>query len=295
VQTAASDETHQDAREPQTGPQTAKAEPAGGHKLPWPVDLFLYPTSASGLTTLGIVVGIPLLLLGLVWLLGIIMSVFPPMCAVFVMAAVIGFILAIVLCLYLCWYLCECIRHSAQGGRRAPETMAQVPGLDEILTQSFRVLACFVLFWGPVVLWRFHTFRRILTTLFTRGAPPPVFQPSIATNIVITGLLLAYAIFFFPMALLAVVMLDSLSGLNPVLIIRSVYRTFLRYCGVVLVFCALSAIVLGLSVLVMLYCSILQLATVFVIFCLGDYMLMVKAHILGLFYCKNEEVLYWDA
>jgi DNA-directed RNA polymerase subunit RPC12/RpoP len=294
-QAAASDKTHQDAGEPDTDPQTARAQSVVGHKLPWPVDVFLYPANASGLTILGIVVGIPLLFRGLVWLLGIIMLVFPPMFAVFVIVAVIGFIVRLVLYLYLCWYLCECIRHSAQGGRRAPETMAQTPGVGEILLQSFRVLVCLILSWGPVVAWGVRTLWTGAPAVFSRGAPSAAFLPALTTDFVIMGLLLAYAIFFFPMTLLAVVMFDSLSGLNPVLIIRSIYGTFLRYCAVVLVFCALWALVLYLSVFVMLYPALPQLAAMFFVVCIGDYMLMVKAHILGVFYCKNEETLYWDA
>jgi hypothetical protein len=286
-QAAASDKTHQDAGEPDTDPQTARAQSVVGHKLPWPVDVFLYPANASGLTILGIIVGIPLLFRGLVSLLGIIMLVFPPMFALFVMVAVIGFIVRLVLYMYLCWYLCECVRHSAQGGRRAPETMAQTPGVGEILLQFFRVLVCLIVSWGPAVAWG-------VRTLWT-GAPSAAFLPVLATDFTIMVLLLAYAIFFFPMALLAVVMFDSLSGLNPVLIIRSMYSTFLRYCGVVLVFCALWALLLYLSYFVVRYCPLPQLVTMVLLSCIGNYMLMVKAHILGVFYCKNEEALYWDA
>jgi hypothetical protein len=294
VQAAASDEPHQDAAEPQKSPRTAGAEPTGRRNLPWPVDVFLYPTSASGLTILGIVVGIPLLFRAFLWLLGIIMLVFPPMFAVVVIVAVIGFIVRIVLYMYLCWYLCECIRHSAQGGRRAPETMAQTPGVGEISMQFFRVLVCLIVCWGPVVAWASRTVWTAGAAVFSRATLAPSL-PALTADFVITGLLLAYAIFFFPMALLAVVMFDSLSGLNPVLIIRSIYGTFLRYCAVVLVFCALWALVLYLSVFVMLYPALPQLAATFIVVCIGDYMLMVKAHILGVFYCKNEETLYWDA
>ncbi|MHC4153493.1 MAG: hypothetical protein ACYST6_00990 [Planctomycetota bacterium] len=293
-QAAASDKTHQDAGEPQTGPQTAQAEPAVGRKLPWPVDIFLYPTSASGLTTLGIVVGIPLLFRGLVWLLGIIMLVFPPVFALFVMAAVIGFIVRLVLYLYLCWYLCECIRHSAQGGRRAPETMAQTPGVGEILLQFFRVLVCLIIFWGPVVAWGFRTLWTGAAAVSSRGAPSAAFLPALAADSVIMLLLLAYAIFFLPMALLAVVMFDSLSGLNPVLIIRSMYSTFLRYCGVVLVFCLLWAIVLYLSYFVVRYRPLPHLAAMFLLTCIGTYLLVVKAHILGTFYWNHRQILDWE-
>jgi hypothetical protein len=294
-QAAASDKTHQDVGEPQTGPETTQAEPAVGRRLPWPVDIFLYSANASGLTILGIVVGIPLLFRALVWLLGIIMLVFPPVFALFVIVAVIGFIVRLVLYLYLCWYLCECIRHSAQGGRRAPETMAQTPGAGEILLQFSRILVCLILFWGPVVAWGFRTLWTGAPAVFSRGAPSAALLPALATDFVIMVLLLAYAIFFLPMALLAVVMFDSLSGLNPVLIIRSIYSTFLRYCGVVLVLCALWALLLYLSYFVVRYCPLPQLVTMVLLSCIGNYMLMVKAHILGVFYCKNEEALYWDA
>jgi len=288
-------ETLQQPPKPETDVMTAHAEPVVERRLPWFVDIFLYPANASGLTIIGIVAGIPLLFAGLVWILGMVTAVFPPMFAGLVIVAVIGFIVRIVLYLYLCWYLCECIRHSAQGGRRAPQTMPQTPDIGEILLQFFTVLVCLIVFWGPVVLWYFRTLCRFLASLFTRGAPTAVFQPAIAANLVITVLLLAYAIFFFPMALLAVVMFDSLSGLNPVLIVQSIYGTFRRYCGMLLVFCLLWALAVQLSHFATLYSLLSPLAAVFLSGCIGIYTLMVQAHILGRFYCKNEQALYWDA
>ncbi|HUT28660.1 MAG TPA: hypothetical protein VMX13_02625 [Sedimentisphaerales bacterium] len=288
------DRAFQQLRQPETDRGTARAESALERKHSWLVDIFLYPANLAALTVLGMVIGIPLLFHGFVWILGIFTQVFPPMLVFLVLFAVVGLIVRIVLYLYLYWYLCECIRDSAQAGLRAPETMALTPGVGDMFFQLLKILACLVLFWGPVVAWAFRTFPMAMAAVFYSGPLAPVFSSALAANLMITVLLLAYAIFFFPMALLAVVMFDSLSGLNPVVILRSILSTFLQYCGLVLVFCALSAFVAGLKLFVMRYCPLPMQITALLLYCLGAYLWVVKAHILGRFYWNNRQILDWE-
>jgi DNA-directed RNA polymerase subunit RPC12/RpoP len=286
------DKAFQQPVQPET--DLATAQPALERKHPWLVDIFLYPANLAGLTVLGMVIGVPLLFHAFVWILGIFTLVFPPMLVFLTLFAVVGLIVRIVLYLYLYWYLCECVRDSAQGGARAPETMALTPGVGDMLLQLLKILACLVLFWGPVVAWAFRTFTMAMATVWYAGPLTPVFSSALAANLVITVLLLAYAIFFFPMALLAVVMFDSLSGLNPVVILRSILSTFLQYCVLVLVFCALSAFVAGLKLFVMRYCPLPMQITALLLYCLSAYLLVVKAHILGRFYWNNRQILDWE-
>jgi len=109
--------------------KTVETEQTGKRKLPWIIDIFLYPASKAGLTTLGIITGIQLLLTLIVKLFGTLAMAFPPFLAFLAIFAICGFLIKIVLYLYFYWYFCECVQDSALGGIRAPETMGIAPGL----------------------------------------------------------------------------------------------------------------------------------------------------------------------
>jgi hypothetical protein len=85
--------------------------------LPWIIDIFLYPISLPGLTILAIIIVVPLLIDIAVVLLG-------PF-GFFI--GIPGLIVKIIIGGYVYWYFGECIRDSAAGGVRAPETMAKTP------------------------------------------------------------------------------------------------------------------------------------------------------------------------
>jgi hypothetical protein len=91
------------------------------------------------------------------------------------------------------------------------------------------------------------------------------------------------------MGLLAVVMFDSFSALNPILLIGSICSTFFQYCGLVLLF-------YGLVVLSVKIASFLRQSWVlaYISSILFIYLLMVTAHLLGRFYWKYEERLNWE-
>jgi len=244
-----------------------KDEPVSERKLPWVIDIFLYPTSKPGLIILGIIIGIPLLFKIVRQVLGVFTPMFLPMLVFLALFAIVGFIVDIILGLYVYWYFCECIRDSAAGGLRAPETVGSTPGLGDMLLQLIRTVGCLAFFTAPVL-------------IYAQYAQKADF---------IFWSLLTYAVLFFPMGLLAVVMFDSISGINPVLLIRSIFSTFFQYCGLVILFYGLGA----LSVIIV---SILQqwwiLAYVSSIALI--YLLIVTAHLLGRFYWKYEEKLNWE-
>lgn len=249
------------------GIRKVEPEPVPERKLPWLIDIFLYPASKPGLTILGIIIGIPLLFKLIVKLLGAFTLAFPPMLVFLALFAIIGFIVDILLTLYMYWYICECIRDSAAGGIRAPETISTTPGLGDMLLQLIRILACLVFFAAPVLIYAHYAHKADF----------------------IFWLLLACAVLFFPMGLLAVVMFDSISGLNPILLIGSIFSTFFQYCGLVLLF-------YGLGVLSVKIMSILRQSWVlaYISSILFIYLLMVTAHLLGRFYWRYQERLNWE-
>ena len=191
-----------------------------------------------------------------------------PLLLVFVVPlSIMGFFVAFVLMLYQNWYFCECIRDSAAGGIRAPETLGCTPGVGEIFWLQVRIFFCFVLFLLPVVLY---------------------FLKTRETN-AIFWCLAGYAAVFFPVGLLAVVMFDSLWGLNPTVLIGSIISTFLPYCALVAVF--LSA---GLLVVRNMPDTQGSYVLTFIVSCIRLYIIMIGTHLLGWFYNRYEQELNWD-
>jgi len=225
-------------------------------KLPWCIDIFLYPICVPCLVTIGIVIIIPLLINLAIGLLG----------PFGILAIVPGMFINFVISMYFLWYLAECIRDSAEGGIRAPETLANAPSLGELFGQWFRLLMCMLIFAGPFGYYYIKTGR--IDTIFWS--------------------LLALAVFFLPIGLLAVILFDSLRGLNPLLLIISVFRTHFIYCALVVILWAVA-----LSVIFILK----MLSSIWVVFLSGYfvmYILFIVAHLLGRFYWRYQEKLNWD-
>ena len=252
-------------------------------ELPWFIDIFLYPISKAGLTTMGIIIGVPLAMSLFLLLLGLIMLAFPPLLVFVVFFGIIGWLIRIVISLFAYWYLCECIRDSADGGIRAPETMATTPGIGEIFWQFMKLVGCFIFFWAPLAGYVYSSGARWLFILMGNEPVESGFSPSIVI------LLLAYAVFFFPMGLLSVVLFDSLAGLNPILIIGSILSTFFQYCGLILLFFAIGALSI-ISVTVLPQFWLLRIFSSVTLL----YMAMVYAHLLGRFYWRYQEKLNWE-
>jgi len=233
---------------------------AGDRNLPWPIDIFLYPTSAAGLTHLAIFTVIPLL----VAVVGTLLGAF----------GILGLIADIAIGLYFCWYITECVRDSAMGGTRAPEAFATAD-LGELWLQAQHIIGCYLIFVGPVGFYHIFTER---------------------TDVVF-WLLLAYGVLFLPMGLLACVMFDSIRGLNPVLLIASIFSTIVQYCGFVLL---IGGVILILVAITSVGADQTQgpsvggliLDTVF--YGLSVYAALIVSHLLGRFYWRNEEKLSWE-
>jgi len=263
-ESSVSEEALNPQQEYQEDSESEEAESAEQRKLPWIVDIFLYPISFPGLMHLGIFTIIPLLISLVGRLLG------PLGMAI----ALPGFLINIAISLYLAWYITECVRDSAKGGQRAPEAFATA-GLGEMWSQSLHIIGCYLIFLGPVLFYSAFSNK---------------------TDIVF-WLLLAYGVFFFPMGLLACVMFDSISGLNPILLIVSIFSTFFQYCGLVLL---ISGIVLGYKAIPMTQTDNAQSNTVTItllgsaFFLILLYITFVVAHLLGRFYCQYEEKLNWE-
>ena len=106
---------------------------------------------------------------------------------------------------------------------------------------------------------------------------------------IVFWLLLIFGIFLFPMALLGIILFDSVAGLNPRVIYKSISNTFWPYCGLVLLFIAavLAIGIFGHKVKESRYLAIL-------VYFVSIYLIYIAAHLLGRFYWKYQEKLKWD-
>ena len=246
-------------------------------KLPWLIDIFLYPLSISGLIHLVIFFCVPILI-GLAYQF-LLQQIWP-------ISELIIAALYVLFAGYVLYYLSWCIIDSTKGGLRAPDINFQPsPAKGDMIECAGIFLACIVVCFWPAAVYH----------IFTKKTDFPYW------------LLAAAGLLFFPMALLAGLLNDSISGLKPMLIVKSVIKTFPGYFPVVIFFAGFFAV---LSIVIpppqqskglepiLLYLSQVTSAifssrnalrsTGFI------YLAMTGAHILGRFYCKYQEKLNWE-
>jgi hypothetical protein len=242
---------------PARGDESETGEFLPQRKFPWFIDIFLYPISVTGLTMIGIFVCFPLLIMFFAGLLGR-LSFFITIPGMFIMVAI---------SLYMYWYMCRCVRDSADGNIRAPSILVDSPTLGDMALQMLKVLFCFSFFVAPAIAY-FRYSGKIDYVFF---------------------LLCGYAAVFFPMGLLAVIMFDSIVGLNPFLIVGSILKTFFQYIAMVLSF----LLIIGLYVFTFIAAFLSYFITIFSEVVLL-YLLMIFAHLLGRFYWRNRGKLQWE-
>jgi DNA-directed RNA polymerase subunit RPC12/RpoP len=235
--------------------KNAEAEKNNTRKLPAIIDIFLYPTSVSGIVNLCIF-----------WILPILIGGFAQTLPNFPLPLICS-LGNIVIAAYMYYYLIECIRDSALGGLRAPQTIGTMPEMGQAFSKLLEIIASVTVFWGPAFFY----------SLFARKTDRIFFS------------LLAYGIFFFPMGLLALAMFDSVYAFNPFLWIVSILKTFFQYCFLVLLCCGLAWLAWRIDVALSLSTLLaLVFGAVFI------YLSMVAAHLLGLFYYRNSDKLNWE-
>lgn len=240
-----------------TGLSPIEPTPPPQRKFPWLIDIFLYPANVQGMTFLAIAVLIPLL----IRLIALFLCIF----------GLIFLLFNIVILMYIYWFLAQCVRDSTSGNLRAPETMAETPGIGELLWQVLELIACLALCAAPAAVYFGYTRRNDLPFWLIAGC----------------------GAFIYPMALLAVIMFDSVNGLNPFIIIPSIFSTFFQYCGLVIL----------ISIIIFLYFRMmrllppnlsLRLVLSPLVQAFELYLAMVAAHLLGRFYFKYQEKLNWE-
>jgi DNA-directed RNA polymerase subunit RPC12/RpoP len=143
---------YEQLRRLQGGQITQETDDIPQRKLPWIIDIFLYPISKPGLIMLGLIVLVPLFLKFLRMTFYFAMLSLPVLLIVYILVLFVSVMAWIVLSLYFYWYFCECIRESAAGQLRAPEIIGSAPGLWDMLLRLLRLLGCLAVFFAPVLI-----------------------------------------------------------------------------------------------------------------------------------------------
>lgn len=232
-------------------------EPAEGRLL-WFLDIWLYPLNLAGVIRLVSF-----------WLT---LFLFCPltMATIGLGTEYIPIVYAIPIA-YVLYYFTECIRDSAAGRFRAPDFWKR-QGDDkwDFISQLLIVVGCIAICFCPVSAYF------ILT-----GRTDSIYW-----------LLMVCGGFFFPMVLLAVAMFDSYNALNPILIIGSIFRTFFPYCGMFLIYCGVAFLFMKINSRLNTFW--LLPPAVFLSKGAQLYLIFVAVGLLGRFFCKYEEKLYWE-
>ncbi|MFA6186265.1 MAG: hypothetical protein WC770_03500 [Phycisphaerae bacterium] len=258
----------------------------------WLFDIFLYPMNTAGLVMIAILAGVPLLI-ELLSLLTRYLGNFNPMIGfLHIVFACTSVVIAIIIALYKYWYFGRCILDSAEGNIRVPPGLGDTPGIGELFSALKNIVVSIFFAFAPAIIYGFYTkqfnymfFYYLFTSFF-----PPEAMGHFAVLDKNFYILLGFGIVIFPMGILSVFIQDSIRGLNPVLLVKSIYKTFLPYLLIALLFFGFFILSQYIRYLILFKTSMLVwLCRRFIII----YLAIVLAHILGRFYYKNSEKLGW--
>jgi len=232
-------------------------------RLPWLIDAFLYPFSASGMVNLAVFVIVPKLISLLVFVLASLLAPFLMSGTSYIMRF-LTLPFYIVFGCYVVYYVAHCVVDSTKGHRRATDLpIADIFSIRDLVEQAILLLGCAAICFCATGFYYLFT-RRIDLWFWV--------------SLTLGG-------FFFPMCFLRGVMFDCFDALNPIEISRSILSTFLPYCGLVLFFMALG----GLAAAVLLRFPLWS----FLPTCIILYLVFVLAHRLGWFYWWYKDKLGW--
>ena len=255
--------------EPQTAPPQT---PKGLRQHPWPLDVLLFPASVScllnlvvfwGGSTLAIMLAQPnsfypggiLEMIADAWL----MRQSRPLRSM----GVGILILATFVTACLTRYLAECVRESSRGGTRAPDS----PGIIDAAIQVQNLLLALLAFGIPAGVYALARWGLVDSLSWT---------------------IVGCAGFFLPMALLSMILFDSMSGLNPRYWLLSVVRVLVPYGALVVALAAIVGLVAWVvRITEQSLVGLLLLAMVIL------YTATVIAHILGRFYFRYSQRIGW--
>jgi hypothetical protein len=184
---------------------------------------------------------------------------------------------------YMYYYFSGCIIAAAKDERFAPDvTFEDTPNFLDLLRRFFLISVCFLICFGVVIL---YVFSNYLSPFYIFGRGDELFQWQAEP---IYWVFFGAGCFFFPMFLLAAVMFDSITALNPFLIISSIISTFVPYCAFALLF-------LGIGLLMnYLVRFIFGWGPALFVWGADIYLMFIASYVLGRFFHRYESRLNWE-
>lgn len=176
---------------------------------------------------------------------------------------------------YFYYFFANCVIAAAKDERSAPDLFLDTPpSCWDLVRRFFLMLTCFFICFGPPMLYALY--------LHTSS---PIESAGWRNNNVV-WLLYILGVFISPMLILTVTMFDSINAFNPFLIIGSIVSTLLPYCGLVLLLCVIS--------LIMLLITYLSTGWALLSWGINVYLIFIVAYLLGRFYRRYEDKLNWE-
>jgi hypothetical protein len=181
-----------------------------------------------------------------------------------------GGIATLMLSGYFCAIFYQMIQSTATGGKEAPEFPDTSDVFGDIIWPMLQTTAVIAASFGPYFVCHFLTDER-------------------SSHSVLSLALLSYGAIYFPMAMLAVVILGYTGAMSPHIVIPALWRGGRTYWFGVLLLLALY----GISEWIDQMFSGQIIIGHLIMAVVGSYTLMTKARILGVVYRERQEELGW--
>jgi hypothetical protein len=146
-------------------------------------------------------------------------------------AMILGTMGSVVIVGYLCAFFQAVVQSSAQGEDEMPQWPDFGNMWEDIVRPAFLWFAILAVCFGPALIFAFM--------LANQGVKDGTPSPSTALGFLLS---LGAGAVYFPMAVLAVAMADSLAGLNPLVVIPAIVRVAGAYAATCLLLAALLAL-----------------------------------------------------
>jgi len=233
-------------------------------RFPWFLDALAYPVSGSGAVNIAVFVIVPELVAFVVGLMSRLIQPALPMGGAAYLMTLLTAPFYIAFACYVCYYVAHCVTDSSRGHRRASDIqLTGALSFSDLASQTILLVASVAITCWPVAVYYVLT-ERTDAWYWLLGAS---------------------GVFFLPMSFLAGVIFDSFDALNPLLIVQSIARAFVPYCGLVLFFLAVAGLAAAVIPRLPVWPLLRSAAQI--------YLLLVLANSIGRFYWRNRERLDW--
>jgi len=187
------------------------------------------------------------------------------------MAALFASVLYLAVVGYVIAFLFSVVNASSDGEIELPDLPDFTDWIDDLFRPALKMAGTVLFCFGPAIVYKLI------------GPLELIYDFTVNRNILF--LLLGLGGLLWPMTVLSIALHDSVAGLNPVLILRSIFRIFPSY----LVACLFLFIAFALSA----FFDLIPIAGPILGFFVGFYFSIVEMRIIGLLYFTQSKKLAW--